>query len=82
MPTNLVNPPVGVAVDRLNLGIDSPRGATPAHPGVVGCAYCARFEVESSGFGSGWHVIAGICCFEAEASAQYCAPFCSCMETE
>jgi len=84
MPTNPTSPSSNAAVDRLTLCVDSPRGAEPnGAPGAMCCMGCAAcFEVESSGFGSGWHVIVGLCCFEAEASAQYCTPCCSCLETE
>ena len=80
MPTNPASPNGSAAVDRLSLGVDSPRGTEPSFSYAPCPSAC--FEAESSGFGSGWHVIVGLCCFEAEASAQYCTPCCSCLETE
>jgi len=64
MPTTPASPASSASVDRLSLGIDSPRGTEPSFPMVL-CA-CNCFEAEAS-------VIVPPCssacmCFEAEAS--------------
>jgi len=65
MPTNPASPNSSAAVDRLALGIDSPRGTEPAtHSGVwlVGHGQC--FEAEASGLSL--CLSCGSCvCFEA-----------------
>ena len=45
MPTNPQSPNSSAAIDRLNLGVDSPRGVEPANP--CGCL-CACFDAEAS----------------------------------
>jgi len=47
MPTNPTTPNTNASVDRLALGVDSPRGAEPSFP-LPGCA-CNCFEAEASG---------------------------------
>lgn len=50
MPTNPTSPNTNASVDRLALGIDSPRGAEPALPSTgYACGGCACFEAEASG---------------------------------
>jgi len=75
MPTNPTTPNTNASVDRLALGVDSPRGVEPSFP-IVLCA-CNCFEAEPLGaaLGPGNGI-----CFGAEASAQtpngygcYCA---------
>jgi len=63
MPTNPVSPITEAAVDRLTLGVDSPRasGTEPSFPVPVGWA-C--FEAEVSGSSCAWCWSCG--CFEAE----------------
>ena len=77
MPTTPASPDSSAAVDRLALGIDSPRGAEASH-GVVALPF-ACFEAEVSSF-------ACICCcgcFEVETSGIPGGCFaCSCFETE
>ena len=50
MPTNPTSPNTEAAIDRLTLGIDSPRGAEPngaPAPGTMCCMGCAAcFEAE------------------------------------
>ena len=76
MPTNPSAPDATASVDRLTLGVDSPRGTQPA----LHLSPCACFEAESSALlcEGQWQNT----CFEAEVSAQYCTPCCSCLETE
>lgn len=57
MPSNPVQPASPGAVDRLSLGVESPRGPAPA---VFGCTIPFCFETETSG---GFYGV-GIC-FEA-----------------
>ena len=75
MPTNPTSPNTNASVDRLTLGVDSPRGAEAAN--VPWPPYCFEAEV------SAW---AGICCcscFEVETSGIPGGCFaCSCFETE
>jgi len=82
MPTNPTTPNTNASVDRLALGVDSPRGVEPSFP-IVLCA-CNCFEAEPLGAALGPGN--GICfeaeplgaalgpgngiCFGAEASAQ------------
>jgi len=60
MPTNPASPNSSAAVDRLTLGIDSPRGAGASH-GVVALPF-ACFETEAS---SHW---TGVGCFCTEGA--------------
>jgi len=53
MPTNPATPNAGPSVDRLALGIESPRG-TEASNELTRCTICSCFETETS---SVW-----ICC--------------------
>lgn len=61
MPTNPTAPNSNAAVDRLTLGVDSPRGPEPAAPLYPCCFNC--FEAETSGI-----ILChpGCGCFEAE----------------
>lgn len=76
MPTTPASPASNASVDRLTLGIESPRGAEPS---TGNCYYqCNCFEAEPLGaaLGPGNGI-----CFEAEASGfTMCA--CMCLETE
>lgn len=73
MPTNPVSPNTEAAIDRLTLGIESPRGTQPSMiPGG-----CMCFEAEASWIGN--------CsmCFEAEASVVFPGMGqCGCFEGE
>ena len=61
MPTNPTSPNTNASVDRLALGVDSPRGAEPALPSTgYACGGCACFEAEASGG------IASCMCIRAE----------------
>ena len=81
MPTNPVNPTSNAAVDRLTLGVESPRGnAASTNTHYFGSTPCNCFEVEAS-------AAAGVCgrcfCFEADASGiSLCACGCACSEIE
>lgn len=59
MPTNPTTPNTNASVDRLALGVDSPRGAGPSVP-LPGCA-CNCFEAETSGY-----LACGVACTEVE----------------
>ena len=48
MPTNPTTPNTNASVDRLTLGVDSPRGSEPSMP--IGCCVCTCFEAEASYF--------------------------------
>lgn len=76
MPTNPTSPSSSAAVDRLALGIDSPRGAQPS----LHLSPCACFEAGASAVIFGCY---GTACFEAEASGGFlCGPPCGCFEAE
>lgn len=80
MPTNPTTPNSNAAIDRLALGVDSPRGTQPS---FVPGAMCPCFEAEASG---PFACMASIC-FEGEASnvggITICAVCtCACFETE
>lgn len=62
MPTNPTAPNSNAAIDRLTLGVDSPRGTEPSTP--LSSCFCACFEAEASG---PFHWASG--CFEGEPSA-------------
>jgi len=47
MPTNPTQPNSNAAINRLSLGVDSPRGVEPSFP-FPSCA-CNCFEAEASG---------------------------------
>ena len=47
MPTNPTTPKCNASVDRLTLGIDTPRGTIPS-TGFNGGTYVACFDVETS----------------------------------
>lgn len=79
MPTNPVSPNTEAAIDRLTLGVDSPRGGQPHFMG--GCMVpCACFEAEPNGVS----VCTPVCaCFEAEASGVIPGiGLCGCFEGE
>jgi len=64
MPTNPVRPNTEAAIDRLTLGVDSPRGTAPSCiPGA--CYACNCFEIETSGT----YTAVPCACVEAEASS-------------
>ena len=48
MPTNPVSPNTEAAIDRLALGIDSPRGSEPSHSTQCPVVWPACFEAEAS----------------------------------
>ena len=78
MPTNPLAPHANASVDRLTLGVDSPRGANPAMPTSM-CS-CLCLDVEAAGA----LPCTPFCgCFEAEASAAagVCGR-CFCFESE
>jgi len=64
MPTNPVPPTASAATERLNLGIESPRGAEPSFPPGPGFAPCGCFDAEASALlcEGQWQST----CFEAE----------------
>lgn len=75
MPTNPNQPNSNAAIDRLALGVDSPRGTEPSFP-FPSCA-CNCFDAEASSLGM-------MCiCFETETSGVIpCSPLCGCFESE
>lgn len=76
MPTNPTTPNSSAAIDRLALGVDTPRGANPSWGGAM--CYC--FEAGSSAAIFGCY---GSACFEAEASVVcQCSWACHCFEVE
>lgn len=79
MPTNPTTPTANASVNRLALGVDSPRGAQPSAGGPQPFMACFCFEAEASG---PFACMASIC-FEAEVSGvgAYCCA-CYCTEAE
>ena len=76
MPANPTQPNTNSSIDRLALGIDSPRGSETSNE-LSRCTICACFDVEAAG------LPVPPFCFEAEASGIPCGCFaCSCFETE
>ena len=74
MPTNPTAPNTNASVDRLTLGIASPRGNTASTDAYFGSTSCNCFEAGASAVIFGCY---GAACFEAEAS-WFCglsAPF-------
>lgn len=79
MPTNPTTPASIAAVDRLALGVDSPRGTEPSLPPSCWTCPCACFETETSNYGD---LGVGLC-FEAEASVMCsCIITCNCFASE
>lgn len=88
MPTNPTPPISNDAIDRLTLGVASPRGTDPsmgpacaAGPSGFACACaCACFETTASAVIFGCY---GSACFEAEASGiSMCACGCACFDMD
>ena len=76
MPTNPAAPNTNASVDRLALGVDSPRGTEPSFPVPM----CPCFEAEASGL---YTTGSPVSCFEAEASGIPGGCYaCSCFESE
>ena len=76
MPTNPTSPGSSGAVDRLVLGLDSPRGTQPS----VHLSPCACFEAGASAVIFGCY---GAACFDAGASSLLCGVGqCACFEME
>lgn len=66
MPTNPASPNSNASVDRLNLGVESPRGSEPSS-GLCVCCNCTCFETGTLGYANSPQPA----CFEAEASGMY-----------
>jgi len=66
MPTNPVSPHIDSAIDRLALGVDSPRGADVSNFNACMQAGIICFEAEALGIQ--WSLSCGVCggpcCFE------------------
>lgn len=77
MPTNPTQPNANAAIDRLTLGVDSPRGVEPSFGAA--CNYANCFEAEPSIF---MCICCGCSCFEAEPSNGGYGPCSACFETE
>lgn len=77
MPTNPTTPNTNASVDRLTLGVDSPRGSEPSMP-CGGCCVCTCFDAEASVF-----QMCACGCFEAnEAAPSFTGAPCVCFEAE
>lgn len=80
MPTNPTQPNNNAAIDRLALGVDSPRGTQPS--AATGAPPCNAYVCFDANEVAPSFVYGACVCFEAEASRVGFPCACGCMCTE